>query len=157
MMRAAQASASAFCSPDTGPVTARATGLNSRQIGAMQAVVAQRAKEQSHAWATSTSPQFVANDGCSLGGRAERRDAVQVETSIFPHAGQRRLAHRGARKIYYFLARASMNVNNDRTAKSAHRSPCNGCATVVESGRGEGLQWLDGSRYSGSGTLTPIT
>ena len=26
-------------------------------------------------------------------------------------------------------------------------SPCNGCATVVESGRAEGLQWLDGSRY----------
>jgi hypothetical protein len=41
----------------------------------------------------------------------------------------------------------SMNVNNDRTAKRAHRSPCDGCAIVVESERAEGLQWLDGSRY----------
>src|SRR5690242_1258962 len=86
-----------------------------------------------------------ANDGCSLG--ATPCGAMQLQCTCSPACGTATLGPRGACEMYGPWRLQSMNVNNDRTAKRAHRSPCDGCAIVVESERAEGLQWLDGSRY----------
>ena len=85
------------------------------QLGAMQAVVTQRAKEQSHAWAASALPTVCGNDGCSLG--AAPCGAMQLQ-QLPSCMRDRTLGPRGARTMYDSLARASMNVNNRHSQRS---------------------------------------
>ena len=81
----------------------------------MQAVVTQRAKEQSHAWAASALPPVCGNDGCSLG--AAPCGAMQLQ-QLPSYMRDRTLGPRGARTMYDSLTSASMNVNNRHSQRS---------------------------------------